>query len=105
MKRYIVFGALMVLMIGQHKVLGQTVDWFTGGNTGLNSTTSFLGTTDGVPINFRTNNLRRMRLINTLSTIINGFPTAPRDGFLLLSTRQDAYTNALSRAPFTRLHF
>ena len=52
----------------------------------------------------QTNSLSRMRLNNTLSTIINGFPTAPRDGFLLLSTRQDAYTNALSRAPFTRLH-
>ncbi|MFN8324849.1 MAG: tail fiber domain-containing protein [Flavobacteriaceae bacterium] len=32
--------------------------WTTTGNTGTNSTTNFIGTTDNVPLQFRTNNIR-----------------------------------------------
>ena len=90
MKQYVMFGALMVLTCHQQKVCGQTVDWFTGGNNGLNPGTSFLGNTDGVPINFRTNNLLRMRLNNTMSY------TRPLQG-LLKGTLQHEYSSLSSQ--------
>lgn len=53
---------------------------------------------------FRTNDLPRLRLNPTGSYGIGAFGAAPRDGFLLLSGKADAYTNTGSHAPFTRLH-
>ena len=37
-------------------------DWSITGNTGTDSSTNFIGTTDNVDLNFRTNNTRRMEL-------------------------------------------
>jgi len=42
-----------------------SVPWLTGGNTGLNAATNFLGTTDAVDLVFRVNNLERMRTLVT----------------------------------------
>lgn len=36
--------------------------WSLTGNTGINTTTNFLGTTDALPLIFRTNNAERMRI-------------------------------------------
>ncbi len=104
MKQQLKYGVLLTLIGLQLQLNAQTVDWFTGGNTGLNPTTSFLGTINGVPINFRTNNLLRMRLNHTLSNSINGFPAAPRNGFLGLAGRPDFWTAGGSVGPFSRLH-
>jgi hypothetical protein len=102
MKQYVMFGALMVLTCHQQKVCGQTVDWFTGGNNGLNPGTSFLGNTDGVPINFRTNNLLRMRLNNTMSYTIGSYTLQPKNGAVGLSPNNTLWVNG--PGPFSRLH-
>ena len=46
--------------------------WLLTGNSGTNTSTNFLGTTDNVNLNFRTNNLQRM-VINTHIYIVGGF--------------------------------
>ncbi len=51
-----------------------------------------------------TSGTERARLNGNLTTSVNGFPLAQRFGYMLLSGQPDAFTNALSRAPFTRLH-
>ncbi len=55
-------------------------------------------------LRLQTSSLNRVHVNRTLSTSINTFAAAPRDGFMLLSGQNDAYTNAISSAPFTRLH-
>ena len=64
MQTHIVW-AVAATLVCTGPAIGQ-VDWNTAGNNGLNSNSSFLGTTDGVPINFRTNNVLRMKLTETL---------------------------------------
>ena len=54
--------------------------WSLGGNVGTNSLTSFVGTTDGQGLTFRTNNTNRM-MINA-------------SGFVGLNTTPDPLTNA-----------
>lgn len=56
-----------------------------------------------------TQNVRRARLNGNLTGPIGPtpaleFPGIVRDGFMMLSGTADAFTNAASRAPFTRLH-
>jgi hypothetical protein len=41
MKRHMILGAMIALTYQPIEVCGQTVDWFTGGNTSLNPVTSF----------------------------------------------------------------
>ncbi|MDX9750036.1 MAG: tail fiber domain-containing protein [Flavobacteriales bacterium] len=96
------FGVLMALACHQQKVCGQTVDWFTGGNTGLNPATSFLGTADGVPLNFRTDNLVRARLNQTTSYTIGSFGAQVANGYLGLSPNNTLWANG--PGPFSRLH-
>jgi Chaperone of endosialidase len=55
-------------------------------------------------LRFHTNTLERMRLYETRTSTISAFTLIPQDGFLLLSGTPDAFTNAGSRVPFTRLH-
>jgi hypothetical protein len=104
MKRSLIAGVLFTLSALQLAVNGQTVDWFTGGNTSLDPATSFLGTTDGVPINLRTNNLLRARLNNTTSYVISNpfFGLQVSDGYLGLSPNNTLWTSA--PGPFSRLH-
>ena len=58
------------------------------------------------PIDWYTNAIQRMRLMPTGQTVINGYTLSPtdQDGFLLLSATDNAFTNLLSNAPFSRLH-
>ncbi len=43
--------------------------WAVTGNLGLNGTTNFIGTTDAVPLVFRSNNQQVMSLFNQLTTV------------------------------------
>ena len=82
-------------------VMGQ---WWTGGNNGLSWTTNFLGTTDGVPINFRTDNLFRARINPRMTySLLNSFPNIPADGFTLI-TPDNGFLGQPPRGPFSRLH-
>ena len=65
MKIAILLAALAILASTSTKAQGPP-DWNTIGNNTLNPVTSFLGNTDGIPINFRTNNVLRMRLNESL---------------------------------------
>lgn len=51
-----------------------------------------------------TQSVQRMRLNGNLTGSIGSFTTINRDGFLLLSGQPNAFVDANSRAPFTRLH-
>ena len=53
--------AITVLMCMNTKTFSQT-DWHITGNSGTNVTNNFVGTTDNVPLAFRTNNAVRMRI-------------------------------------------
>jgi len=71
--------------------------WSILGNTAINSTNHFLGTTDVQPIIFRTNNTQRMRLLENGQVIINntGAPIAG-DVFSVYAASTDAAINAYS---------
>lgn len=56
------------------------------------------------PIEWYTNAIARMRLNQNVTGTLNTFTNINRDGFTLISGTADAFTNAGSRAPFTRLH-
>jgi hypothetical protein len=51
--------------------------WKTIGNAGTNPTTNFLGTTDAVDLQFRTNNANRMRIMSSTYPTVGIGTTAP----------------------------
>jgi len=82
MKIAILLAALAILASTSTKAQGPP-DWNTIGNNTLNPVTSFLGNTDGIPINFRTNNVLRMRLNESLpGQPVNNFPNVDLSGHL-----------------------
>ncbi len=92
-------GALAILVSTSTQAQGPA-DWNTAGNFGLNPVNSFLGTTDGVPINFRTNNIKRMRLTETLTgQAVNGYTTLDLSGHLGIGN-----FNAPVYTPLAMLH-
>ncbi|WKZ65004.1 MAG: hypothetical protein QY325_09535 [Flavobacteriales bacterium] len=114
--KHLVLGALL-LTTG--KVVGQST---TPGNVAVGPT-DFLGwNTNAInnfplmvrhdlnqPIDWYTAAIQRMRLNPNVTGPIGPtpgfqFPNINRDGFLVLSGTDNAFTNAGSRAPFTRLH-
>ena len=46
--------------------------WNLTGNTGTNTSTNFIGTSDNIPVLFKTNNTEHMRINNSGQVIING---------------------------------
>ena len=48
------------------RALIPTAGWGVAGNAGTNASSNFIGTTDNVNLVFRTNNVERMRITNTL---------------------------------------
>ncbi|HRO41135.1 MAG TPA: hypothetical protein PLZ25_14590, partial [Flavobacteriales bacterium] len=100
MKAHFILGCAAILACTK-TASGQ---WWTTGNNSLSWTTNFLGTTDGVPINFRTDNLFRAR-INPRMTYpsLNTFPNIPADGFTLI-TPDNGFLGQAPRGPFSRLH-
>lgn len=111
--RILAFAAAMAAGCG---VLAQWQNFgnpFVGGQfLGINAGGAIplrLTTVPNFPIELRTFNLQRARLNGNVTGPIGPlpaieFPNINRDGFFLLSGTADAFTNALSRAPFTRLH-
>ena len=78
---------------------------FVGWNAGANQVLEVKNEANQ-PIDWYTNAIQRMRLMPTGQTVINGYTLSPtdQDGFLLLSATDNAFTNLLSNAPFSRLH-
>ncbi|MBZ0206889.1 MAG: hypothetical protein K8H89_11235, partial [Flavobacteriales bacterium] len=103
MKNAIFLGALAIVASTSLRAQGP-VDWNTAGNFSLNPLSSFLGTTDGVPINFRTDNLFRARINERVTySSLNTFPNIPADGFTLI-TPDMGFLNQPPSGPFSRLH-
>ncbi len=59
------------LLHGDLTFKADNTDWRLVGNTGTNSSTNFLGTTDNQPLVFRTNNTERMRILTDGRVWIN----------------------------------
>ena len=55
----------MVVCFIMHTTIYAQTDWHITGNAGTNATTNFIGTTDNLPLIFRTNNAERMRILST----------------------------------------
>lgn len=86
-------------VIGNSGSLGDFSGWDSG--TGIPLDVRHDG---NLSIGWFTRRVQRMRLSPDVLGPIGGFSTVNRDGYLLLSGQPDAFTNANSRAPFTRLH-
>lgn len=85
----------------------QSAEWLTTGNTGQNALTDFLGNTDGIPMNIRTQDIRRFTLLPDAAYTIGNpgdFPSQVRDGALLLSPDVDGFISGGAPGPFTALH-
>lgn len=99
MNKQIAWATAVALAMAQ-PVMGQ---WLTTGNNGLSWTTNFLGTTDGVPINFRTDNLFRARINpRMIYPSLNSFTNIPADGFTLITPDNGILSQV--KGPFSRLH-
>lgn len=88
-------------LVASLPLIGWSQDWNTGGNASLSPTNSFLGTTDGVPVNFRTSNVLRSTLYNGTSATINSFTGINQAGFWGIG--RNAYTFG-SVGPYSRVH-
>ncbi|MCB0759580.1 MAG: hypothetical protein KDC01_14040, partial [Flavobacteriales bacterium] len=100
MKTTTMLGALAILVSTSTQAQGPA-DWNTAGNFGLNPVNSFLGTTNGVPINFRTNNILRMRLTESLpGQVIGSYINENLSGNLGIG----AFTSPNVSQPFSLLH-
>ncbi len=99
--------ALLATFVGQAQVSVATNN--SGGTdyVGCDNSSPFpleIRQNDNQPIEWYTDAIARMRMNPTVSTGVNSFASAPRNGFVLLSGQPDAFTNGSSYAPFTRLH-
>ena len=56
---------LTIVCLLMHAIIYAQTDWHITGNAGTNATTNFIGTTDNLPLIFRTNNAERMRILTT----------------------------------------
>src|SRR6476469_1558896 len=54
--------AIAALVCCTHSKIFSQTDWHITGNSGTNASTHFVGTTDNIPLAFRTNNAVRMRI-------------------------------------------
>ncbi|MBL4753498.1 MAG: hypothetical protein JKY52_07905, partial [Flavobacteriales bacterium] len=70
---------------------GSGSGWATTGNAGLSAATNFLGTTDKVPLVFRTDNIERMRVDTTTGNV--GIGTTTPGGKLHVVTSAVDVTN------------
>lgn len=65
--------------------------WSTSGNSGTSAATNFIGTSDNVSLNIRTNNTNRINILNTGQVAVNGTAVAG-DDFAVYGT--DFVTNS-----------
>ncbi len=78
--------------------------WDTNGNGAIIPGTNFLGTTNSVPIDFRTDNIFRARINRAVTyPTLKGFNSVVADGFTLLSPNASFLASA-PYGPFSRLH-
>lgn len=77
--------------------------WLTTGNSGTSGSTNFIGTTDAVALNFRSNNSRVMSLFNQLTSV----STDQYNGVVILggSTLNTINAGATSSTVFGGLNF
>lgn len=74
-----------------------TGSWSTIGNTGTNSTTNFLGTTDNKSLSFRTNNIKRM-ILDSIGNVAIGtdtFDVANPERFLVNAGTTNSVTGLM----------
>ncbi len=64
-------------------------DWHTNGNTGTNSSTNFLGTTDNQGLSFKTNNIERMNIFADGRVVVNSTTAFASSIFHSVSTGTD----------------
>ncbi len=98
---------MLAASLGQAQVSVATNNSNAGDYVGCDNTSPFpleIRQNDNQPIEWYTDAIARMRMNPTVSTGVNSFASAPRNGFVLLSGQPDAFTNGSSYAPFTRLH-
>jgi hypothetical protein len=69
-------------------------DWSLEGNAGTSLAANFLGTTDNTTMNFRTNNIERMRIINDGRVSINNAAPFGVDRFSVTGASGDYAVNA-----------
>ena len=68
-------------------------DWHLNGNTGTNSSTNFLGTTDNQSLSFKTNNVERMNIFSDGRVVVNSTTAFATSVFHSASTgAEDAIT-------------
>ena len=102
MKKSMMLCLVACLCIGLTRSTAQSnPDWNTAGNATLSPANSFLGTTDAVPINFRTSNVVRSRLYEGNSVTINTFAGINQAGYWGLARNATFFTGVGS---FSRLH-
>jgi hypothetical protein len=65
--------------------------WYRGGNAALPGTENIFGTLWNSPIYTQTSAINHMKLNGTVSYPIAGAPSAPRDGFLLLTNNPNIF--------------
>lgn len=78
--------------------------WELLGNAGTSIATNFIGTTDNVSLAIRSNNLERMRVLNTGEVVINSAVYLPGDRLSVYATGSDyavnGYTSGLGVAGY-----
>jgi len=99
MKKYI------FLMVFSLSTLGvQAQFWNDDGNTGITPGTNFLGTIEDDPLDMRTEDIHRFRLLPDANYTIGGFPTQVKNGSLLLSPDVDQFYLNGANGPYSLLH-
>ncbi|MCW5897973.1 MAG: hypothetical protein KIT10_01795 [Flavobacteriales bacterium] len=91
----------MLLSAGMASMQAQ---WMETGNFGLNAVTNFLGNTDAVPMNIRTEDIRRFRLNYDEVYAIGPFGGQVKNGSLLLSPVVDQFYGNGAPGPYSLLH-
>ena len=85
-------------------VSAQSAEWLTSGNTGQHPVNDFLGNTDAIPMNIRTQDILRFRLLPDANYAIGLFPPQVKDGSLLLGGDVDSFYANGGPGPFSALH-
>ncbi|MGB6048908.1 MAG: hypothetical protein WBG34_15025 [Flavobacteriales bacterium] len=101
MKRQLITVLCIAVAVWAHS---QSPEWLTSGNTGQHPVLDFLGNQDPVPMNIRTDNVRRMRLNFGETYGIGSFPNQAKYGSLLLCPKVDGFYNNGAKGPYSLLH-
>lgn len=82
----------------------QLLEWQTAGNTSQDPDLDFLGNTDAVPMNIRTEDIRRFRLNFDETYTIGSYTSQAKFGSLLLSPKVDNFYTNGGPGPYSLLH-